>query len=323
MSKQSAALAAATAPVVDGAAKAYEQANAVHDRRMEYEAVAEFDQSAAAAAASKSEIGKPGVDKSVEVAYNPRTVQPLLTEKAIKDRLAVLAAFEEYVKKLVAITNGVDSKELQVASASVGKGLTSAGNALIPGASEMQTTVVVGANGSATTTTASAVKDAISSTGQSAISVATEALGEFLIQRKIKKDLPPEIVRMDSAVQTLCGLLESDVDLLKEREKFDVNFMINDQTQFLLAHPSIDAGVRRALIMQLPEIARGRRTADEQLDGLRAAVEKLAVTHHALAEIAKGNDHESLKMKMGGLISAGEGLAQYYAKLSGSAAGGE
>jgi len=92
--------------------------------------------------------------------------------------------------------------------------------------------------------------------------------------------------------------------------------MINQQTLFLRENKQMDAGERRALIMKLPEIVRKHQAADEQLDGLKAGLVKLEITHHALAAEAQGNNPESLKTKVGELGSAGESLGKYYSSLS-------
>ena len=110
--KHSAALAAATAPVIEQAAAAYSSANSIHDMRTDYDAIAEFDVTAPV--------------------YNPRTVPPLMADKAIQARLAVLAAFQAYVQSLVAISSGTDSPQLQDASKSAGQSLGNFGNTLAP-----------------------------------------------------------------------------------------------------------------------------------------------------------------------------------------------
>jgi hypothetical protein len=45
---------------------------------------------------------------------------------------------------------------------------------------------------------------------------------------------------------------------------------------------------------------------------LRASIEKLYLTHHALATVAQGNNPESLKDKLGELEAAGGNLGTFY-----------
>ena len=84
LQKHTTALSTATAPVVDGAASAYQAANTIHEKRTDYDAIAEFDRT--------------------DPVYNPRILHPLLTEQSIEIRLAVLKAFQCYVETLVEIT---------------------------------------------------------------------------------------------------------------------------------------------------------------------------------------------------------------------------
>jgi hypothetical protein len=69
--------------------------------------------------------------------------------------------------------------------------------------------------------------------------------------------------------------------------------------------------------MKLPQLARQQRTADDQLTNLQAAIVKLALTHHALAAAAQGNNPESLTQKIGDLETAGESLGKFYSTLPG------
>lgn len=304
--KHSAALAAATAPVIDQAAEAYSSANSIHDLRTDYDAIAEFDATAPV--------------------YNPRTVPPLMSDKAIQARLAVLAAFQSYVQSLVAITSGTDSPQLQAAAKSAGQSLANFGNTLAPSvestfgiavatASTTQTTVLTTSGGATTTATTSSSTpvNPITPAIQNGISTAVDALGQFLIARKVKKELPPLIISMDPHVKDLCDLLESDITILKGVEDRDYNYVINQQTLFIRESSGrLDPGVRRVLITKLPAIARQQQVSDRQLTQLSAALVRLELTHHALAAEAQGNNPESLKQKLADIEAAGEELGKFY-----------
>jgi len=310
LNKRATALAAATAPVVDQAAAAFNSASTIHNMRVDYDAVAQFD--------------------AATPVYNPRTIQPLMSDKDIRVRLAVLAAFQEYVKSVVAITNGTDSPALQAAAKSAGENLSNLGNALAPSvesalgiasaAASTTPTTVTTTSGSTTTTTSSTsstAAPAITPTVQNGISTALDALAQFLINRKIGKKLPPIILAMDPRVKTLCDLLESDISILKDQESRDYDFIIDQQTLFL-REPSnkLDPEQRREQIMKLPEIVRQEKASTQRLTQLSAAVDRLEVTHHALAIEAKGNNPESLKSKLGDLEAAGSDLGNLYSSLS-------
>jgi hypothetical protein len=307
LAKHSTALSTATAPVVDQAAAAYRSAEALHDVRVDYDAVAEFDQQ--------------------EPVYNPRNIQPLLSDKDMEVRLAVLAAFQAYAKSLVAITSGTDSPQLDAASKSVGENLSSLGNLLAPSvesvlgiatapASTTETTVTTTSGNTTSTTTSSSSTPApvITPAIENGIRTGVDALAQFLASRKIKKELPQIIEKMDPHVEALCDLLEKDIGLIQDQEKRDYNRIINQQTLFL-RESKLDPEQRREQIMKLPEVVRQQRTSEQQLDGLKTAIGRLALTHHALAAEAQGNNPESLKDKLADLESAGDSLGKFYSSL--------
>jgi hypothetical protein len=296
--KHAVALATATAPVVDKAEDAYKGANAIHDLRVDYDASVAFDKT--------------------DPVYNPRSIAPLLSEKDIDVRLAVLKALQCYVQDVVAITGGTESKELDDASTSMGSSLAGLGNAFLPAGSSSVTKTVT-TNGVAATVTTTEAADAISTTEQNAMSAAVNALGQFLGSRKVKKELPGLVEKMDPQIETMCKTLSKDVDALKSDELIDFNFMINEQTVFLRENKSMDAGERQALIMKLPEMVRKQRAADEELDDLKAGLGKLVLTHHAFAAELQGNNPESIGSKLSDLSAAGGNLGKYYSSLSSDA----
>jgi hypothetical protein len=293
LNKRAIALDAATAPVVDQAATAFNSANRIHNARVDYDAVSQFD--------------------ATSPVYNPRNIQPLMSDKDIQVRLAVLAAFQEYVKSVVAITNGTDSPELRAAAKSAGENLSNLGNALAPSVESALGIAAAATSASSTTSTAA---PAISGAVENGIITAVNALGQFLINRKTKKELPPIIVSMDPHVRTLCNLLESDISILKDQEARDYDFIIDQQTLFIRRPSSnLDPQQRRDEIMKLPGIVREQRASTQQLTQLSAAIAGLETAHHALAVEAQGNDPQSLKAKLGDLEAAGRDLGNFYMSL--------
>jgi hypothetical protein len=320
MAKHSNALAAATAPVVDEAAAAYRSANALHDVQLNYLAYAEFD------------TPPPNV-------YNPRTVQPLMSDKDIAARLAVLASFQAFAKSLVAITAGTDSPELQAASASAGSGIASLGNSLAPAiettfgiaaasaaATPAATTETITTTTSGNTTTATSSTAAvpaipappvnpITPTIQNGVSTAINAFGQLLINRRIKKELPPIIHDMGPNVTVLCDLLKSDIAILKDQEVRDYNFIIDRNTLFIRTTKNLDPEVRREQIMKLPGIVRQQRASDQQLAQLSASINTFESAYSALAAEAKGDNPEPLMSKLVELVGDANDLGKFYSSL--------
>jgi len=284
--KQAVALASATAPVIDKASAAYREVQSVHSQRLDFDAGAALDQT--------------GV-------FDPSTVQTWPQEKDIDVRLKVLAAFDLYVKNVVAITNGTDSPALDQASESLGSDLTSLGNTLAP---PVESALGI-APAAAATTTSTTPAPLISAGTQKGIAEAIDAFGQFLVYRTIQKDLPPKLVQMDPHVKTLCQLLANDTAILQEQEKLDSNHLIDGWTD-LIRNSKVDPLQRRTAFIQVPLLAR-RQQADSLLfTDLHAALVRLELAHHALAAVAQGNSPESLKQKISDLQSAGASLGKLH-----------
>jgi hypothetical protein len=301
------ALAAATAPVVDQANAAYHTAQSIHAQSVDFDAAASFDQTQV---------------------FVPSSVQEWPPENEIQTRLAVLKAFQLYVKDLAAITGGTDSPALDAASKSMGESLTNLGNTLAPpvesalgvtpapsSTTETTTTTTSGSTTTTTTSSSATLPPFISSGASKVIGTAIDALGQFLVNRTIEKELPQQIEAMDPHVQALCELLAKDIELIQEQEKIDSNDVIDRQTAFLRA-AKLDPEEERVEFMKLPGMARAQRANDAALTQLRAAIVNLEMTHHALAAAAQGNNPESLTERLKDLSAAGESLGKFYSSLS-------
>jgi hypothetical protein len=298
------ALAAATAPVVDQATTAYHTAQAIHAESVNYDAAASFDQTNV---------------------FVPASIQEWPPEKDIQIRLAVLTAFQLYVKDLTALTGGTDSPALDAASKSMGESLMSLANTVAPpvesalgvtpAPSSTTETTTSSSFGNTTSSSSSSLPPLISPGAAKAVSAAIDALGQFLVNRTIEKELPQQIETMDPHVQSLCELLAKDIEIVQEQEKIDSNDVIDKQTAFLRA-AKLDPEEQRVEFMKLPDMARRQSANDQALTQLRAEIVNLEMTHHALAAAAQGNNPESLTEKLKDLSAAGESLGKFYASLS-------
>ena len=309
LNKHSVALADATAPVIDEASATYRNVQSLHNRSVDTDAVTQFDQASPV--------------------YNPRSLKPLLTETDIQVRLAVLLALQCYVKTLVEITSGTSSPALDAASKSVANSLASLGNDVAPSFgippattsdTVTQTVATAGTSTTATITTTSAAKT-ISPAVQAGLGTAVNALGQFLVYRTIRKELPSKIVAMDPHVQELCKDFLVDVATLQSQEKLDYDNIIDGQTLFIRqnggnAHPALEPEQRRLLIMQLPGIVRQQHDTEDGLAQLKASLTKLAFVHHELAAEAQGNHPGSMTNTIADLSAAGDNLGRFYSSVS-------
>ncbi len=289
---------------MDQADAAYHGSQKLHDLKVDYAAVEAFE---------KTQM----VDKAA--------VRQFPSDEAIHVRMTVLEAFKCYVDSVVALTQELQSPQLEAASRDVGASLTALGNTFAPTAEDLlhlsppvtSNTTTYTTNGKSTTTTATVAAPLISTGDRNAVSTAALALGEYLVSRKVKKELPARIKAMDKVLQALCAVLEDDLDILQKQEQRDLDAISDSQILFLQspAGAKLDPQQRRLQIATLPENIRRQRETDEQLTRLKASIERLYVTHHALALDARDNHPRSLKAKIGDLASAGSDLGRFYSSL--------
>ena len=280
------ALEAATAPVIDQAAATYRETNALHDIRVNYEIYERFDQANPV----------------------PADLEVLLSDKDIASRLAVLEGFQVYVKSLCAVTSGTNPKELADASANVGSQLTSVANTLMPSVQKVLKISAADSSSSA----------ALSPSVEKGISTAVFALGQFLINRKLKNELPAKIAEMDPHVDALAKLLEDDIDVLTQQTDHDYKRIVNLQILFIRKNSEgnrLGPSEQRNEIMRVPDILRQQKAASEKLSSLKAAIALMAKAHHDLTAEAQGKNPESFKTKLQDLANAASDLGSFYSSL--------
>ena len=312
LNKHANAFSASLAPVVDQSAAAYRDAVALNNLRSDYEAVLAYE--------------------NKDASYNPRNTPVLLSEKDIQTRLAVLAALQVYSKSLVEITEGTASPELDATSKSVGSNLTTLGNHFAPSiesvlgiaaskASTTTTTVTTVSGSSSTTTSSTSSSSAplLSPDMRNGISMAVNALAQFLVSHTVASELPGKIETMDPVIQTFCKTLSEDIEALDGIEQRDYDRILNLEKQFILEDEQngkvANPQAWRAEVMKLPEIARQQKQDHEELSSLHDALNNLVLTHHALTAEAQHNNPGSLKDKLSDFANAGSTLGKFYLSL--------
>jgi hypothetical protein len=277
LAKHTAAFSSATNLVVDNSTNAYRAAITLHDEEQVSEGVLLFEE------------GKP---------WDPHSVQPLISEQGLNTRLQVLAALKTYAQSLSDLTSGLASPALTAAATSTGSSLQSLSAAYTANPADPNIGLSVG------TQTANVV------------STAALALGEFLVAQKVKKALPSITKKMDPQIEILCTVLLDDVDTLRKVSKRDNEALISQQITFLRTQgDKLPESDRRAEIEKLPAIVSSERTTDAMLADLHTAIMRLALTHHALAAEAQGNNPEALQARIADLEAAGASLGHYYQGL--------
>jgi hypothetical protein len=164
----------------------------------------------------------------------------------------------------------------------------------------------------------SSTRTAISPEVQKGVSTALYALGKFLIDRKVKNELPAKIAEMDPHVDALSRLLEDDIDILREQTDHDYQRIVNLQVLFIRKYSEsnqLGPEQQRIEIMKVPDTLRRQKAANEKLSSLKAAIALVAKAHHDLTAEVQGKNPESFKEKLQDLANAASDLGTFYSSL--------
>jgi len=274
LAKHTAAFSAAACLVVDNSSNAYRAAVNLHEEEQASAGILKFEEG---------------------VAWDPHNDKPLISPEGLETRLQVLASLKTYAQSLSDVTSGLDSPALDKASASVGSNLQGLS---VSFASEQ---------GPAASGLAMGTQTA------NEVSTAARALGEYLIEKKVKAAVPSITRKMDPSVEALCKLLMDDIAILRTQAKKDYEDLFRQQE--VLIKKDLKTGGARDEIAKLPQILREERATDDMLSDLQTAIARLAMTHHALAAAAQGNNPEALRVRIADLMAAGQNLGKYYQGL--------
>ena len=282
LAKHTAAFSKATASIVDSSEDAYRSAIRLHHQ----------EQVAKAAAAYNNDPN-----------WSPYAAlgTPLLTPEQLDARITVLQALKVYAESLADLTNSKKQyAPVGVAAAAAGTNLQSLSTAAKPYLPKLFPSI-------------SAMTDAEAN----GVSTAIAGIAGLLVNDEVQKSLKKTTQDMNPNVKALCGLLNSDVKILRRQANVDYQTMLTDDNQ-LLTHNQIDPLLRRNEVVKLLELADQQQANDALLDKLQKALVSLALTHDALAAAAQGNNPESIKQHLADLINAGQELGNYYKSLSSS-----
>ena len=272
------AFSAATIPLVDNSEDAYRGAIKLRSEEQADAAVYAYDEKP-----NWSPIDDP---------------KPLLTGDQLNARIVVLEALKVYATTLVELTGG-PSKDLENAASGAGTNLK-------------------GLSNSVETSFGHAIVNPpqMSGTEANGVSTALRALGSYLQGRKLRHSLPKVTTEMDPYVRTLCDLVQSDIKILRRQADVDYTNLLTAENTFIQHEgDKLDPIERRTEIAKLLDLANQQKANDALLKSLSQAVEALALTHHALAAAAQGNNPENFRQKIGDLVAAGQQLANYYQSL--------
>jgi hypothetical protein len=238
-----------------------------------------------------------------------------LSPDALNVRLQVLQGIKQYASELNSLTASSDVDSLNKASTAVGTSLT----------------------GLTKTAAFKKMSSDLPSDVANQAATAIDALGNWLVELKLKNNLPALIEKMDPSVQSICTLLSEDIGSintdpvqpsgghgLRQVLWDQYNSVIISQNQYILKNQCKDgegarancftAEERLAEIQKLPALVEQRNTADQTLQQVQTTVKQLARAHTELLKAAKSK--QNLTADLGDLLAETQRLNGYYNSLS-------
>jgi hypothetical protein len=277
LAKHTAAFSTAATQVINSSEDAYRAAIDLHDQEQ------------VSAGVLRVEAGKP---------WNYDELTPLISAEGLKTRVKILDALKTYTQSLSDVTWGLDSPALTAAATSAGSNLKTLGATF---ASDPE-----------------GAKTGISVSAQTAniVSTASLALGEYLVSKKVKSALPAITGQMDPQIEALCKLLTDDIDIIRRQSRKDYEDLSRQEWTFIQVNKEKFTPVElRNEIEKLPTYRMNEQSTEARLAALHAAIGELALTHHALAAAAQGNNPEAFNARIADLEAAGTSLGHYYQSL--------
>jgi hypothetical protein len=239
--------------------------------------------------------------------FDPGTLcQSWITPETLAARTLILQGLKQYASELSSLTTS-DTSTVDTASTALGKSLTE-----LTGTAPFKKIAAE-----------AKVPEQIATT-------AVDALGNWLIQSKLRKDLPAIIVKMDDSVQQISQLLIADIGTVGADSD----------------HPSVGSGLRQVLWIQYGEEIRSwdlyvsknyfgkevspesrfaavkqlvalsvqQRAADRTLAQVAVTVKQMAQAHASLAKAARAK--QPLAADVSDLLAEAQRLNDYYNSLA-------
>ena len=234
-----------------------------------------------------------------------------LPQDSVDVRMQILQGLKQYASELSSLTGSNDIDSLNKASTAMGMSLKDL----------------------AKTPQFSALAKKVPSNISDQAATAVDTLGNWLIELKLKKELPALIEKMDPNIQTLCALLSEDIGSLDPNSLegsglrqvlwIQYNRIILAQNQWIL-HNTCGAKdapancfspeVRLAEIQKLPTLVRQRNTSDQTLQQVKVTLKQLAQANTELVKAAQTN--QDMNADIGDLLAESQRLYTYYNSLS-------
>lgn len=234
--------------------------------------------------------------------FHPDEIQPFLSDADLKARQNLLAGLKQYADTLAELSGSSPVTGVDTAAEGIGHSLQAlAKNGVLPRAFQK---------------TVGGQRDGVNL--MQAGTTAVAAIGEFLVERKLEKDLPHVIETMQQPINNACALLEADIGSststpgLRSQIAHDYSELLMNQDTYIRNTKFSSPSERRGEILKLPAIVREKAAADQTLIATRQVLQKFAAANDALASGVKTKESPEFRVQLGELIAEAEHLKNVY-----------
>ncbi len=236
--------------------------------------------------------------------FDPSTVKVLLADEDLDARMKLLAGLQQYASQLEALAGGAATSKVEQSNKQLGASLkTLASSAPIKSMAGNARYTAIEANGSVS---------------------AVDALGNFLIQEKLRKNLPELIAGMQEPVAAIRDLFKADIGAVDTKgDGRGLRFalwatytqLIQKQQEFLDANfKDLNPEQRAAEIEKLPATVRARRLADQTLAQTETSLDQLVKANVQLLDAVKTKG--AMHSEIDGLRDESLRIGEFYRSLS-------
>jgi hypothetical protein len=228
--------------------------------------------------------------------FDSSKIQPFLPAKDIAVRTQVLNGLQQYATLLAEVSGNQPITDLETQAAAAGSALQ-----------KLQQDDFTSFR--------------ISSTDKNLAVTAVAALGSALIERERARALPGILEKMNSPIQQICTILESDIGTvgqpgLASALHRDYDNQIAAEEKFIRDNAAtMTAEQRRTEIETLPKLVLAQQQSDQALAATSKSLAALAASHAALAATKTQKNAPAFKLELAEMLQDAQAINTFYSSL--------
>lgn len=233
--------------------------------------------------------------------FDPASVRVLLSEEDLDARMKLLDGLKEYGSQLEVLAGGAD--KLHDTDAQLGASIQA-----LAGSAPVKSMAANAQAGAAANSSIAAVN----------------ALGDWLVEKKLSRNLPDLIARMQQPVAQIRDLFKADIGSMNANgEGRGLRFalwqtytqLIQKHQEYLAANfKDLSAEQRTIEIEKLPALVKARRQGDQTLAQTETSLDQLVKANAELLDAVKTK--RAMRTEIDSLYAESVRIAEYYQSLN-------